>query len=528
MDVQDAGPVTEFDVVVLGAGPAGCAAATLLARRSHRVALVRPTTPPAAALAESVPPSADRILQELGFLDAIERGRFHRNLGNSVWWAGDAPHVESFAASRVGFHTDRLSLETVLVAEAERAGVSVLDDASARAADEDATGWTIRCEGGDGRTHVLTAAWVIDATGRHGFLARREGRTPDRSTTTLALVRRWRHPGGWPGLEPGHTLVESYADGWAWSVPLTDEVRCFTAMIDQPRAGSAGSDVTSMLDAELARTVHLGAVRDGAEPLGDAWACPAALYTASSFGRPGLLLAGDAGSFIDPLSSFGVKKALSSGWLAGVTAHTALVDPPMGATAIDFFDAREHEVYRRYRRASVPFFEAGAERYGTSYWVTRAEAARHAGEDRDGVGSPAPGEATGRTTHSAGGAADPDRWIAEVPEADVRRAFDEIRARERLSARPGASVRVFERPGIEGHRIVLQDHLGSDALPEGMRWVRGVDLTRLVRIAPEHAEVPDGWTAYNAVSAPVSLPDYLTALATAFAAGFLEHETPPR
>ncbi len=126
--------MNDFDVVVLGAGPAGCAAATLLARRSHRVALVRPTSPPAAALAESVPPSAQRILQELGFLDAIERGRFHPNLGNSVWWADEPPHVEAFPPERAGFHADRLSLETVLVAEAERAGVSVLDDASARTA----------------------------------------------------------------------------------------------------------------------------------------------------------------------------------------------------------------------------------------------------------------------------------------------------------------------------------------------------------------------------------------------------------
>jgi halogenation protein CepH len=511
--------MTRFDAIVLGAGPAGCACATLLARRSHRVALVRPTIPPAGALAQSVPPSADRILQELGFLDAIDRGRFHRNLGNSVWWAGEPPHVESFAAARVGFHADRASVETVLVAEAERVGVSVLDDASARAASEDATGWTVRCEGSGGQAHFLAAPWVIDATGRHGILARREGRRPDRSTTTLALVRRWRHPEGWPGLESGHTLVESYADGWAWSVPLTDEIRCFTAMIDQRRAGSAPSDVASMLDAELARTLHLGAVLDGAEPLGDAWACPASLYTASSFGRQGLLLAGDAGSFIDPLSSFGVKKALSSGWLAGITAHTALVDPPMAATAVDFFDAREREVYARYRRASVPFFAAAAERYGTSYWLARAESARRAGgDDAGGAG------AAGTGPHVPGdGDADPDRWIDQVPEAEVRSAFEEIRTRGRLVARTGTSLRVFERPGIEGHRIVLQNHLGSDTLPDGMRWVRGVDLTRLVQVAPRYEEVPDGWTAYNALSAPVSLPDYLTALATAFAAGFLEH-----
>jgi hypothetical protein len=48
-----------------------------------------------------------------------------------------------------------------------------------------------------------------------------------------------------------------------------------------------------------------------------------------------------------------------------------------------------------------------------------------------------------------------------------------------------------------------------------------------VDVAPRHAQVPDGWEAYNTGAAPVSLPDYLAALATAFAAGLLEHtETP--
>jgi hypothetical protein len=46
----------------------------------------------------------------------------------------------------------------------------------------------------------------------------------------------------------------------------------------------------------------------------------------------------------------------------------------------------------------------------------------------------------------------------------------------------------------------------------------------LVATAPGHREVPDAWAAYNSASPPVTLPDYLTALATAFAAGFLQHD----
>jgi hypothetical protein len=377
---------------------------------------------------------------------------------------------------------------------------------SARSASEVDDGWLVRCGDADGGERVLSARWVVDATGRHGLLARGEGRQPDRSTTTLALVRRWRHPHRWPRAEQGHTLVESYDDGWAWSVPLTPDVRCFTAMIDQRRVDFEGDDLDGVLGRELGRTRHLAPMLEGAEPVGETWACPASLYTTRRFAREGLVLAGDAASFIDPLSSFGVKKALSSGWLAGITVHTALTDPDMTEASVDFFDGRERAVYRSFRAASVDFFEQAADHHGTEYWSERAAAASSVGaSDRDG-----PVEFG-------------DPLEPPVPEEEVRTAFERIRAREGLHAERGTTLRTLSRPGIEGDRLALREHLASDRVPGGLRFVRGVDLTTLVEVVPRHTDVPGGWAAYNGLAPPVTLPDYLTALATAFAAELLQH-----
>jgi len=493
-----------FDVVVLGGGPAGCAAATLLARHRHSVALVRPDIPSTPRLVESIPPSAWRILDELGFAPALERAAFRVNRGNTVWWAGET-RDETFADARTGLYTDRARLEGAFGAAMTDAGATLFERASARSAEQTPEGWQVRCERRGEGTLELRAPWIVDATGRHGFLARGEGRRPDRNTHTLALVGMWRAgAGGWPADHAHKSLVESYPEGWAWSLPLDDGLRCVAAMIEGG-AVRARTDIEALLVGELAKTCHLDPALHGATLDGSAWACPASLYRASRFARPGLLLAGDAGSFIDPLSSFGVKKALSSGWLAGVVVHTALVDPAAAATALEFYDRREAEVYRRYRSLSAGFLERAASEYGTDYWAKRARAAlRHRGR-------------------SSSEAEDPDRVAPEVPEDAVRRAFDVIRSRPSLDAIPGSSLRRVQVPGIEGHRIALQDHLASDAFPEGLRYVRGVDLQGLVVAAPGRAEVPDAWAAYNGIAPPVALPDYLTALATAFAAGLLEH-----
>jgi hypothetical protein len=113
-----------------------------------------------------------------------------------------------------------------------------------------------------------------------------------------------------------------------------------------------------------------------------------------------------------------------------------------------------------------------------------------------------------------------------VPASAAREALERIRARPSLDAVKPPGVHTVDRPTIRGHRLALEPHLTSARVPRGLRWVRNVDLMRVVQVAPLHGDVPEGWAAYNAGAPAVALPDYLAALATAFAAGLLEHSSP--
>ena len=105
----------------------------------------------------------------------------------------------------------------------------------------------------------------------------------------------------------------------------------------------------------------------------------------------------------------------------------------------------------------------------------------------------------------------------------VQEAHERIRSAELLDSRANPDLRIIKRPAIRSQRIVMKRHLMSDTHPKGIRYVRGVDLLRLVELAPQFDQVPDIWNGYNEKEAPVSLPDFLIGLSTAFAAGLLMH-----
>jgi flavin-dependent dehydrogenase len=401
-----------------------------------------------------------------------------------------------FDAGVHGYQVARNDLDALLLGAGEASGAAIIRDVNVTTvARFDNAHWRIGYQGSAGGAFV-DARWMLDCSGRAGVVARREWRRPSATARTIALVGVWERA-DWPIPEITHTLVESYAGGWGWSVPVSERRRYVTVMLDPgvteipARAGLAAA-----YRDEVLRTSMLKEILDGATPVGDPWGCDASAYTAGRFADDGVILAGDAASFVDPLSSFGIKKALASAWLAAVAVNTALTDSAMTSPALELFARRERAMFDHLQRQSAALARDAAGAHVSMYWESRSAV--------DAVLD------------------DCELDVARLREDQrVIGAFNELRNRQSVSLRPSESLGFVDRAVVRGNRIRLERHLVNASFTSPVRYCRGVDLVLMTELSGRHAQVPDLFDAYNRVAPPAPRPDVLGALSTLIGYGAL-------
>ena len=180
------------------------------------------------------------------------------------------------------------------------------------------------------------------------------------------------------------------------------------------------------------------------------------MYSAERPAGDEWLLVGDAASFVDPLSSAGVKKAMASGWLAAVAVNTALGQPRLKDMAFAFYAARE-------ARDLCP--------------VPGADAAASA---RRGP----------RRTIRSGGIAPPAESVASDDRPAVQAAYDRLREAAGLALQLRAACGSRPARPCAEREIVLERQLVTDAVTGGIRYLHGVDVVALAELAPAARDVP--------------------------------------
>lgn len=334
-----ASPATlQTDVLVIGAGPAGSAAAVALVTKGHRVLCLERGHFPRQVVGESLLPRSNDLLAQLGLLPAIERRGYMVKKG-ALFLRGSQRERFAFADGLEGdlpttFQVPRDDFDQTLATEARRQGVDVRFGQDVLTVAFDAEGATAQVQDTwRDQPFSVRARWVLDCSGYGRVLARLlELNEPTGLPNRVACFTHFEgdirppvdvegdiwvccHPdNGWLWLIPfanGRTSVGMVCDPTHWdTLPGTPLERLLAQLKRDPNAAQRLSRALPVLPPQVIKEYSTKNVRLH----GQRWA-----------------VAGNAGDFLDPVFSSGVTLALES-----ATLSAGLVDRQLRGESIDW------------------------------------------------------------------------------------------------------------------------------------------------------------------------------------------------
>ncbi|HEX5052000.1 MAG TPA: FAD-dependent oxidoreductase [Planctomycetota bacterium] len=354
------------DVIVVGGGPAGAAAAARLAQKGRSVLVLEAERFPRFHIGESLLPLGEAVFKELGCFEMVARAGFVEKFGaRLVTPCGGHSVLFDFAESSYvdppsTFQVHRAEFDALLLEHAVACGAEAVVG-RARDYEIDADGVSLEYADATGQVHTVRARALVDASGRAGFVARREGvRVPDGELRKAAIYAHFRGVPSEPGRRAGDTrIVALHKLGWVWFIPLKDGVVSVGVVLDlADYQGRSKGDPAAIFAESVAAAPAAAALLAHAQRQGEFHVESGFSYRAERYCGERWFLAGDAGSFLDPVFSTGVLMALRSGLEAADAAELAWVQPTKHARAVlRRFDARLKARYRFVRQFVTGFYD---------------------------------------------------------------------------------------------------------------------------------------------------------------------------
>ena len=332
---------TNFDAIVIGAGPAGSTTAALLAEKGHEVMVVEKEKFPRYHIGESLIPFCYFPLKRLGLVDKLRQSenpkkysvQFVRQNGvvsQPFYFFQHMNHPSSTT-----WQVRRSEFDQLLLDKAREKGASVLEETKAQALLKDGDRVVgIRVISKKSGHIELRAPLVVDASGRDCFSAVKENwMERDPKLRKISIWTYFRGAKRDPGLDEGATTVAYLPNkGWFWYIPLSGDIVSVGIVAEREYLYDGSTKQPAEIFArEVKNNTWIEDHLASGEQYGEYHVIGEFSYRNRFCATDGLVLAGDALGFLDPVFSSGVFLALKSGVLLADAASEALKEGDLSA-----------------------------------------------------------------------------------------------------------------------------------------------------------------------------------------------------
>ena len=334
----------QYDCIIVGGGPAGSSAATIVSQGGFDTLLLEREAMPRYHIGESLMPEAFWCFERLGVLDQMRNSDYVRKV--SVQFVSSTgkesqpfffkQHDPRECSST--WQVERAEFDHMLFKNAAANGASCVDQARVMDVLMDgdrAVGVTVQTS--DGTSKEVRAKVVVDATGLQAVIANRMGlRRDEEDLKKIAIWSYFENAEREPGEHGGATIIlhTEKKDSWFWFIPLRNGITSVGVVGDRSyMLEDRGSPEQTFADElalcpamqrRLALSTNIEKYRVARE----------FSYTTTQQSGDGWVLVGDAMGFIDPIYSSGVYFALQSGIMAADVVVTGLRNDDTSATQL--------------------------------------------------------------------------------------------------------------------------------------------------------------------------------------------------
>ena len=372
---------TNYDAIVVGGGPAGSTAGALLAEKGRDVLIVEKEKFPRYHVGESLMPFCYFPLERLGLIEQLMESASPRKycvqfvrqdgfLSQPFYFFQHFDHPSSTT-----WQVWRSDFDKMILDKARTNGATVWEETNAQSlikSGERVEG--IRVESTEHGPQELFAPIVVDASGRDCFAAHREKwmeRDPQLNKTAL-----WTYYKGAkrdPGLDEGATTVAYLPNkGWFWYIPLSGDMVSVGIVAEHKYLFNGSTkDYEEIFQREIENNEWIKDHLAVGEQTGEYRATGEYSYRNRYCAVDGLVLAGDALGFLDPVFSSGVFLALKSGVILADEIDEALGSGgPVTSSSFDRYGKRMQASIETMRKIVYAFYD---EKFSFGDLVKRGE-----------------------------------------------------------------------------------------------------------------------------------------------------------